>query len=208
MKKLSFTLTLGSRKLVIQRRPGYNIIKNKRPRVDKGKQISGSASIVLEERPEESKPKRQKIEEKYVPQKKEYSPTQSPLHIGDKQLTKDKMEQLGSQGRVFIAISKLEVGYPQEPPMPSLELTVADYKGRELDPMVEQASHEFLSDDSFVKSRFFYQFAWTTNVEWFKERCNKRKEEKLEMEEAALQDQIKDEMMQEFKSLTPEKGRK
>ena len=33
--------------------------------------------------------------------------------------------------------------------MPSLELIVVDLKGRELDPMMEQASHQFLLDDKF-----------------------------------------------------------
>ena len=40
--------------------------------------------------------------------------------------------------------------------MPSFELTVADFRGRELDPILEQASQQFLSDDSFVKSRAFH----------------------------------------------------
>ena len=99
------------------------------------------------------------------------------------------MEQLGSQGGVSIISIELEEGNPQEPPMPSLELTVADYKGRELDPMVEQASHEFHSDDSFVKSRSFYQFACKKNIELFEERYNKRKAKHPKMEEASIKDQ-------------------
>ena len=58
-------------------------------------------------------------------------------------------------------------------PIPSLDLIVVDYKGRELDPMIEQASHQFLLDDSFVKSRAFHQFAWRTNIGKYEERCNK-----------------------------------
>lgn len=54
--------------------------------------------------------------------------------------------------------------------MPSLEINIVDYKGRELDPIVEQASHEFISDDNFVKSRAFYQFSWRTNIGLFEER--------------------------------------
>ena len=80
--------------------------------------------------------------------------------------------------------------------MPSLELTIADYRGKELDPMVEQARPEFLSDDNFIKSRAFYKFSQRTNIENFEEICNKRKVEHLEMEYVAIQDQIKDEMMQ------------
>lgn len=40
--------------------------------------------------------------------------------------------------------------------MPSFELTMSNFKGRELDPILEQASQQFLLDDSFVKSRAFY----------------------------------------------------
>ena len=68
------------------------------------------------------------------------------------------MEQLGSQGGVFITSSKLEERNPQEPPMPSLELTMVDYIGRKLDPMMEQACYELISNDNFIKSRAFYQF--------------------------------------------------
>ena len=113
--------------------------------------------------------------------------TQSPLHVGDEQLTKEKMEQLGSQGGFFITIAKLEEGNPQESPMPSLELIVVDCRRRELDLVVEQASNEFLSDENFVKLRYFYQFAWRKNIEQFEERCNKRKEKHPKMEEASIQ---------------------
>lgn len=40
--------------------------------------------------------------------------------------------------------------------MPSFELTIEDFRGRELDPILEQASHQFLFDDSFVRSRDFH----------------------------------------------------
>ena len=51
------------------------------------------------------------------------------------------MEQLGSQGGFFITTLELEEGNPQEPPMSSLELTIANFRGRELDPIVKQDSH-------------------------------------------------------------------
>ena len=62
---------------------------------------------------------------------------------------------MGSLGGVFITQEKLDEGNLPEPPLPSLDLTVADYRGKELDPVLEQASHQFLVDDSFVKSRAF-----------------------------------------------------
>jgi len=40
--------------------------------------------------------------------------------------------------------------------MPNFELTIADYKGRQLDPILEQESQQFLLDDSFFKSMDFH----------------------------------------------------
>lgn len=91
--------------------------------------------------------------------------------------------------------------------MPSLDLIVVDYRGRELDPVIEQASHQFLPDDSFVKSRAFHQFAWRENIEKYEEKSNKLRIEYPELEEATLQNQVKEEMMQEFQTITPEEGR-
>lgn len=58
MRRLSFTPAVGSGQLFVQKRPGYNIIQSKRAILDKGKQIIGSSSFVLEERPNEPMPKR------------------------------------------------------------------------------------------------------------------------------------------------------
>lgn len=109
---------------------------------------------------------------------------------------------------MFITTVELEEGNPQEPPMPNLELIVADYRGKELDLVLEQTNHEFLSDDNFVKSRAFYQFSWRNNIEKFEEICNKRKAKHPKKEDAVIHDEIKDEMMQEFIILTHEEGRR
>ena len=82
--------------------------------------------------------------------------------------------------------------------MPSFELTIAYYRGRELNPRLEQVSQKFLLDDKFVKSRAFCQFVWRTNMIKFEERCNKLRIEHPKLEEAALQNQIKEQMIQEF----------
>lgn len=42
-----------------------------------------------------------------------------------------------SLGGVFITQVELDEGNPPEPPLPSLDLTIAKYKGRELDPVLE-----------------------------------------------------------------------
>ena len=62
---------------------------------------------------------------------------------------------MGSSGSIFITRVELDEGNPPEPPLPSLDLKIAEYRGRELDPILEQASHQFLADDSFVKTRAF-----------------------------------------------------
>ena len=56
---------------------------------------------------------------------------------------------------IFITSTELEEGILKEPLVPNLELIVADFKGKELDLVIEHASHKFLSDDIFIKSRVF-----------------------------------------------------
>ena len=131
------------------------------------------------------------------------------MRIEEEQLTDKKIEQIGSQGEVFVTQIEINEGNPQEPPMPSLEMTVADFKGKILDPILEQATQQFLSDDNFVKSRAFHQFSWRANMSNFEEICrNMKKIEHLEMDEASIQNKIKEQMMQKFQNITPEEGRK
>ena len=155
MRRLDFTPNIGAGHLTAQKRPRYIIIQNKRDPVDKGKQIVESNSNVMEERPSEPSLKKRKIIREDDPHVKEYSPSQTPLRI-EEQLTDEQIEKIGSQGGVFVTQAEIDEGNLQEPPVPSFELTVADFRGRELDPILEQASQQFLSDDSFVKSRTFY----------------------------------------------------
>ena len=71
--------------------------------MDKGKQIIiASTSVTLEERLDEPSPKRQKLMKSQGPHIEEYSPTQSPLWIGEKEFLEEQIEQLGSQGGIFI----------------------------------------------------------------------------------------------------------
>ena len=161
----------------------------------------------MEERPPEPSPKRRKIIREEEPHEESYSPSQTPMRIEEEQLTDEKIEQIGSQGGVFVTQAEIDEGNPQEPPVPSFELTVADFRGRELDPILEQASQQFLFDDSFVKTRAFHQFAWRENMHIFEERCKNVKTEHPEMDEASIQNQIKEQMMQEFQNITPEEGR-
>lgn len=61
MRRLAFTPKVGTGQIIVQKKPGYTVIPSKKVPVDKGKQVMGSTSMVLEERPEEPSPKRQKI---------------------------------------------------------------------------------------------------------------------------------------------------
>ena len=58
MRRLAVTPNIGAGQIIIQKKPGYTIIQNKRAHVDKGKQIMGSTSTAQEERPNEPSPKR------------------------------------------------------------------------------------------------------------------------------------------------------
>ena len=82
--------------------------------------------------------------------------------------------------------------------MPSFELTIVDFRGKELEPILEWANQKFFSDDIFVKSRAFNQFAWRENMHIFEENYKNMKVEHPEMDEASIQNQIKEQMMQEF----------
>ena len=44
---------------------------------------------------------------------------------------------MGDERNIFINTIEIEEGVPKEPPMPSFTLTIADFQGREIDPMVE-----------------------------------------------------------------------
>ena len=81
MRRLGFTPNIGIGQLIVQRRLGYTIIQNKRPTMDKGKQIIGSTSVILEERTPEPSPKRRKIIREEDPHVEEYSPSQTPMRI-------------------------------------------------------------------------------------------------------------------------------
>ena len=71
---------------------------------------------------------------------------------------------MGGEGDVIVTSTYLDVGEPQEPPIPSLYLTIVDYQGKEIDPIVSQAFEKFISDENFVRSRAFAQFLWRLNM--------------------------------------------
>ena len=135
--------------------------------MNKGKQIVESTSPSFEERPSKPSPKRRKIIREEESHDESYSPSQTPMRIEEEELTDEQIEQIGSQGGVFVTQEEIDEGNPQEPHVLDFELTIAYFRGRELDPILEQANQQFLSDDGFVKSRAFHQFAWRENMHIF-----------------------------------------
>lgn len=107
MRRLAFTPNVGVGQIFVQKKRGYTVIQNKRALVDKGKHIMGSTSLAQEKRSDELVSKRQRIMEEKRPQVEEYSPTQSPLRIGEEQLTGEQIEQMGSTGGVFYHSSRI-----------------------------------------------------------------------------------------------------
>lgn len=47
---------------------------------------------------------------------------------------------------------------PEETPIAKMNLTVDEFKGKELDPAITQASEEFLANNNFITTRSFMQF--------------------------------------------------
>ena len=92
MRRLAFTPNIGASQIIEQKKPGYTIIQNKRAPVDKGKKIMGYTNISQEERLDEPSPKRQKVITEERHQVEEYSPTQSPLRIGEEQFIGEQIE--------------------------------------------------------------------------------------------------------------------
>ena len=112
MKRLGFTPNVGVGPLVVQKRSGYTVIQDQRTIVDKGKQIVESTSVVFEERPPEPSPKRRNIIREEEPHEESYSPSQTPIEIEEEELTNEKIEQIGSQGEVFLTQAKIDEGNP------------------------------------------------------------------------------------------------
>ena len=108
---------------------------------------------------------------------------------------------------MIVTSTNLDIGEPQEPPTPSLDLTVADYQGKEIDPIVSQASEKFINDEKFVKSRAFAQFLWRLNIGNFEKTCEKVKAEQPDKSDSAIKEEVKSKFLNDFAQFTPEAGR-
>ena len=111
--------------------------------------------------------KRKKIERGESSRAKIYSPSQSPLRLDDEQNVRRELRHEGIQGNIFITPDELEENVPQEALEPILDLTIVDYRGKEIDPIIGQAYDQFILDNDFIKSRVFKQFLWRINMHNF-----------------------------------------
>ena len=88
--------------------------------------------------------KRQWIEKGEISKVEIYSPSQSPLRLDDEQIVKRELRQEEVQGNIIITPVELEENALQEPPKPVLDLIVANYRGKEIDPIISQAYDQFI----------------------------------------------------------------
>lgn len=91
--------------------------------------------------------------------------------------------------------------------MPSLDLIVVDYQGKEIDPIIAEASQKFIDDESFVRSRAFAQFLWRKNIGNFEKTCEKIKEEKPDKSDSVIKEEAKSKFLSDFSQFTPEAWR-
>ena len=87
--------------------------------------------------------------------------------------------------------------------MPLLALTIEDFKGKEIDLILEKESKKLLDDESFFKSRAFIQFLWRNNIEIFQAKCKRTKVEKPSRQDSNSEEEVKANRMKEFNQITP-----
>lgn len=76
---------------------------------------------------------------------------------------------------IVVTTANMERGVPEEPPMPSFDLTIADYRCKGIDPIIAQASKKFIDDEYFVRSRALAQLLCRKNLGNLEERYKKIK---------------------------------
>ena len=60
----------------------------------------------------------------------------TPLKIDDEASLREQLRQIGGEGEIVIIADDIEGGVPIEPPVPYFDLTITDYRGREIDPII------------------------------------------------------------------------
>lgn len=199
-RRINSRMVVTPSQYTLQRRDGYLVAQNvqynppyKRPRSESPFDISS--------------PKKQKLEQGSSSQIGEYSPSQTPLRIDDEASLREQLRKIGGEGDRVVITANIERGVPKEPPVPSFDLTSANYRGKEIDPIIAQASHKFIDDENFVKSRAFAQFLWRRNIDNFEPKCQTIKEEKPNKLDSEVEEEVKAKILEDFSQLTLEARR-
>ena len=113
---------------------------------------------------------------------------------------------MGGEGDIIFITADIERGVPEEPPMPSFDLIISNYKGKEIDPIIAQASQKFIDDENFVKSRAFAQFLWRRYIGNFEEKCKAIKAEQPNKLDSKIEEEVKAKFLEDFAQF-PKAGR-
>lgn len=89
-----------------------------------------------------------------------------------------------------------------------MDLTIVDYQGKEIDPIIVEASQKFIDGENFVRSRAFAQFLWRKNIRNFEKTCEKIKIEQPDKPDSIIKEEVKSKFLSDFSQFTPEAERK
>lgn len=83
-----------------------------------------------------------------------------------------------------------------------------DIQGKAFKDARKEACDKFLEDDSFVSSSANLQLVWKMNIEDYKRRITEKKAHRLDRSDQENQEELENEMREEFKEITVDEGRK
>lgn len=107
----------------------------------------------------------------------------------------------------FVATSvEMQIGIPLFSPNLELDLTPLDIQGKAFRDARKEACDKFLEDDTFVRSLTFFQLVWKMKIEEYK-KIYEKKAQRLDRFDQENQEEVKSEMMEEFKRITVDEGR-
>ena len=122
-------------------------------------------------------------------------------------MVREELRQRDVQSGIVITVDELEENMPREAIEPVLDLTITDYRGKEADPIINQAYDNFVSNDDFVKPRVFKQILWRIHMQIFEAKCRKIKIEQSNKEDSDRKEEIKGNLLEDFDNITPEASR-
>ena len=75
--------------------------------------------------------------------------------IDDEVSLRVHLRQIGGERDIMVTTEDIKEGVPEEPPMPILALIVGDYTGKEMDPIIAQASKNLLMMRVLLSLEYF-----------------------------------------------------